>query len=87
MYLVTEFCEPVAIFTTLADAEEMVFSMAENYAYEAIIFDDPYDLFGKFNWDYHKDFYRLLKEFSKEQLYIEQRYDLFFLTRLLHAYC
>lgn len=49
------------IYPTLADAEEAIFSEAETYAYEAIMTNDPEDVFETDEWDYKNDSKWLMK--------------------------
>ena len=53
------------IYPTLADAEEAIFSEAETYAYEAIMTNDPEDLFGTTEWDYKNDSKWLMKDTAR----------------------
>ena len=50
------------IFTTRADAEEMIFTECENFAYEVMMTDDPMDVFGEDKWDWRKDYRWLMRD-------------------------
>lgn len=50
------------IFTTRADAEEMILTECENFAYEVMMTEDPVEVFGEEEWDWHSDYRWLMRD-------------------------
>lgn len=50
------------IFTTRADAEEMILTECENFAYEVMMTEDPIDVFGEEEWDWRSDYRWLMRD-------------------------
>ena len=50
----------LGIFTTRADAEEMILTECENFAYEVMMTEDPMEVFGEVEWDWHSDYLWLM---------------------------
>ena len=50
------------IFTTRADAEEMILTECEDFAYEVMMTDDPMDVFGEEEWDWRSDYRWLMRD-------------------------
>lgn len=55
--------EPIiGAYTSLADAEEAIFTECENYVEEIMNFDDPREVFDTFEWDFKDDYWWLMKD-------------------------
>lgn len=53
--------EPVVgIFMTRAEAEEMIFSLCEEYVEEVLNGDDPKEVYGRSNWNFREDYWDLM---------------------------
>lgn len=64
-YAVIDTLEPISVkgvFATQAEAEELVFSLCEEFAYETIMEETPADLFGVEAYNYKQDYYWLMKD-------------------------
>lgn len=64
-YAVVDNLEPVSVrgfFATRVDAEEFVFSLCEEFAYETMMEETPADLIGTEAYDYKEDYYWLMKD-------------------------
>ncbi|MBO7211013.1 MAG: hypothetical protein J6V44_08375 [Methanobrevibacter sp.] len=55
--------DPVfGIYTTRADAEEAILTECETFAYEVMMTDDPEDVIGCDEWDWHYDYKWLMRD-------------------------
>ena len=52
----------LGIYATLADAEEAIFTECEWYVYEAMMIEDPLNIFGMPSWDWVNDYKYLMKD-------------------------
>lgn len=58
--------EPVlGVFATLADAEEAIFTECESWVYETMMRDDPNDMLGWPEWNWHYDWKYLMWDASR----------------------
>ena len=48
------------ICTTRADAEELALATVEEWVYKVMMTEDPKEVTGYPNWDWHYDYYDLL---------------------------
>lgn len=65
MYAVfeSEIMSPIyGVYPTLADAEEAIFCECENWVYEVLMNESPYDFFGEDEWIYPIDWKFLMKD-------------------------
>lgn len=51
----------LGVYSSLADAEEAIFTEAEDWAYETLMTADPGDMFGWVAWEYPEDYFTLLR--------------------------
>ena len=60
-------CEdPVlGVYATLADAEEALFTECEDWTYETMMTDDPYDVYGTYEWDWNMDYWDLMYDCAR----------------------
>ena len=50
------------IYATQADAEEILYDLLEEYVYEVMMTEDPWDVRGKEEWDWHEDWVWLMTD-------------------------
>lgn len=50
------------IFRSRADAEEYIFTTAEDWAYECLMVGDPEDAIGENEWNYRRDWKFLMND-------------------------
>lgn len=50
----------LGVYSSRADAEEAIFTEAEDWAYETLMTADPADMFGWAVWKYPEDYFSLL---------------------------
>lgn len=50
------------IFRSRADAEEFIFTIAEDWAYECLMIGDPEDAIGENEWNYKRDWKFLMND-------------------------
>ena len=50
------------VFPTSADAEEMILTICEDFAYEVMMVEDPMEVFGEEEWDWHSDYRWLMRD-------------------------
>lgn len=55
----------VGAFMTRAEAEEMIFSLCEEYVEEIFNNDDPREVFGRPNWDFPYDYWELMSDCAR----------------------
>ena len=53
------------IYSSKADAEEALFTECEWRAYEVLMTDDSYEVFGRKKWNYTDDFWTLMNECAR----------------------
>lgn len=64
-YAVIDNIEPISVkgvFAKRADAEEFIFSLCEEFAYETLMEETSADLFGTEEYDFKLDYYWLMKD-------------------------
>lgn len=74
VYIVMDEADDVgvhAVFWHRADAEEYVYTAAEQWAYECIMIGDPWDMIGANEWDIKTDTWYLMTDYLRTVKIVE----------------
>ena len=72
--LMDDFADIHGIYSNRADAEEMFLVFCEDCVYETMMDGDPWDVFGKEEWDWKEDYDYLMRDCARTLMIVEVSY-------------
>ena len=72
--LIDNFADIHAIYSNRADAEEMFLAFCEDWVYETMMTEGPWDVFGKEKWDWKEDYDYLMRDCARTLMIAEVPY-------------
>ena len=72
--LIDDYSEIYGIYSNRADAEADFMDFCEDYVYEVMMTEDPWDVFGKEEWDWREDYDYLIRDCARILMIAEAPY-------------